>query len=65
MALDEPNEADEVFEKNGLTFLMEKKLLEESKPVTVDYINSPQGEGFVISSGAKKESSDCGGCTSC
>ena len=64
MALDEPNDGDEVFEAEGLTFLMEKKLLEESKPVKVDYISTPEGEGFVISSGAKKES-DCGGCTSC
>lgn len=64
MALDEPNDADQVFETEGITYLIEKKLLEESVSVKVDYIISTQGEGFVISTGANK-ASDCGGCTSC
>jgi len=64
MALDESNENDEVFESSGFKFLVEKKLLEEAKPITVDYIITPRGEGFVINSGMKKNS-DCGGCTSC
>jgi iron-sulfur cluster assembly protein len=64
MALDEPNDSDQVFETGGFTFLIEKQLLEDAKPITVDYIISPTGEGFIINSGAKK-ASDCGGCTSC
>ena len=64
MALDEPNENDEVFEKGGFTFLVEKKLLQDAQPIKVDYIITAGGEGFVINSGMKK-SSDCGGCTSC
>ena len=64
MALDEPNDADQVFENDGITFLIEKKLMEESVSVKVDYIISAQGEGFIISTGAAK-ASDCGGCTSC
>jgi iron-sulfur cluster assembly protein len=64
MALDEPNENDEVFENNGFTFLIEKKLLQDAQPITVDYIITPGGEGFIINSGMKK-ASDCGGCTSC
>jgi Fe-S cluster assembly iron-binding protein IscA len=64
MALDEPNDGDEVFNAEEFTFLIEKKLLADSKPIKVDYITTPQGEGFIISSGAKK-ASDCGGCTSC
>ncbi len=64
MALDEPNDADQVFENDGITYLIEKKLMEESVSVKVDYIISAQGEGFIISTGAKK-ASDCGGCTSC
>jgi len=64
MALDEPNDNDDVFENNGFTFLIEKKLMKESQTITVDYIVAPGGEGFVINSGMKK-ASDCGGCTSC
>jgi Fe-S cluster assembly iron-binding protein IscA len=64
MALDEPNENDEVFEKDGFTFLIEKKLLQDAQPIRVDYLITAGGEGFVINSGLKK-SSDCGGCTSC
>jgi iron-sulfur cluster assembly protein len=65
MALDEPKDNDEVFENNGFTFLIEKKLLQEAGTITVDYIISPGGEGFIINSGLKK-ASDCGsGCSSC
>jgi len=64
MALDEPKENDDVFENNGFTFLIEKKLMKEAQLITVDYIVTPGGEGFVINSGMKK-ASDCGGCTSC
>lgn len=64
MALDESNENDEIFEADGHTFIIEKKLLDDVKPVTVDYVITSRGEGFIINSGMKK-SSDCGGCTSC
>jgi len=64
MALDEPTDNDQVYETGGFTFLVEKQLLEEAKPIKVDFISTPEGQGFVISSGMKK-SSDCGGCTSC
>jgi Fe-S cluster assembly iron-binding protein IscA len=65
MALDESTENDEVIENGGFTFLIEKKLLQEAKPITVDYVISPGGEGFVISSGMKKDSDCGGGCSSC
>lgn len=64
LALDEPNENDDVFENGGFTFIIEKKLLQEAEHVEVDYLVTAQGEGFVINSGLKK-GSDCGGCTSC
>jgi adenine/guanine phosphoribosyltransferase-like PRPP-binding protein len=54
-----------VFEENGLTFLVEKSLLDEAKPIKLDYIVTPQGEGFYISS-ALARASDCGGgCSGC
>jgi iron-sulfur cluster assembly protein len=65
MALDEPGENDEIIEADGFTFLIEKPLLEEAKPIKVDYVVSPQGEGFIISSGMKKPSGCGGGCCGC
>jgi len=65
MALDESNENDAVFENDGLTFIVEKKLLEDAKTFEVDYQVSTQGEGFTISSGLK-QADGCGtGCSGC
>lgn len=64
LALDEPNETDEVIEAGGFTFIVEKSLLEEAKPIRIDYIANSMGEGFIITSALSRKS-DCGGCTSC
>ena len=64
MALDEPNEGDEVFEKSGVTYIIEKTLLGMTQSVNVDYITSDRGTGFSITSNLSAES-ECGGCTSC
>jgi len=65
MALDESNENDTVFENDGLTFIVEKKLLEDAKTFEIDYLVSAQGEGFTISSGLKQADGCGSGCTSC
>lgn len=67
MALDEPLETDEVIENNGLTFLIDKVLLEEAKPIQVDFITTPNGAGFKLSSPITAAAgSGCGGsCSSC
>jgi len=64
MALDESRESDEIFVDNGLQFIMDKKLLEEVKPVRVDYVTSAMGSGFSIK-GNLKVLSSCGSCCSC
>ena len=64
MALDEPNENDEVFNEAEFTFIIEKSLLEQAKTVNIDFISNATGQGFVITSGMAK-AGDCGGCTSC
>ncbi len=64
LALDEPNETDEVIETGGFKFIVEKSLLEQVKPIRIDYIASSMGEGFIITS-ALSGKSDCSGCTSC
>ena len=65
ISLDEKNDADEVFEQGGYTFLVEKALLDEAKPIKLDYIVTPQGEGFYISSALAKASDCGGGCSGC
>ena len=63
MALDESNENDTVFEEGGFTYIIEKKLLDDVKPITVDYVVTPRGEGFVINTGIKADG--CGSCSGC
>jgi len=62
MALDGPKEDDETFNDNGITYVINSQLLEQVKPVNVDYIDTPMGAGFKISSSLASGGS-CG--TSC
>jgi len=64
MALDESRESDEIFKESGIQFIMDKKLLEEVKPVRVDYVTSAMGAGFSVKGNLKTESA-CGSCCSC
>mgnify|MGYP001036314373 CR=1 FL=1 len=54
MALDEPKDDDEVTVNNGVTFMINKQLLEQVRPVSVDFVESPYGAGFAINSSLKK-----------
>lgn len=67
MALDEAQDSDEVIENKGLTFLVDKALLEEAKPIQVDFIVTPDGSGFKLtSSPVTAVGGGCGGsCCSC
>ncbi len=62
MALDESNENDEIFTRNGLTFMIEKALYEDVKPIKVDFIETPSGSGYSIESRLKK-ADGCGSCS--
>ncbi len=64
MALDESKESDEVFDRNGIAFVIDKKLLDEVQPVTIDYVTTQSGEGFTIDS-ALTSKDGCGSCSSC
>jgi Fe-S cluster assembly iron-binding protein IscA len=50
---------------NGVTYLVNKQLLDQVKPITIDFVESGWGSGFSINSnlakGAKAES--CGTCS--
>jgi iron-sulfur cluster assembly protein len=62
MALDEPRETDQIFDEQGVKFVVDKGLLEEMQPLSVDFIETPRGAGFVV----KSEALQAGGCgTSC
>jgi len=61
MALDESRDGDEIFNQNGLTFMIEKALLEEVKPIKVDFVETPRGAGYSIVSNLQK-ADGCGGC---
>jgi len=62
MALDEPKDDDERVDNNGITYLINKQLWEQAKPVTVDFVESSYGSGFSISSSLAKGGS-CGSCS--
>ena len=63
MALDDANtEVDEVISAAGATFVIEKELLDQVKPITIDFITTPQGAGFNLTS-SLPEGGGCGSCS--
>jgi len=46
MALDEPRENDEIIKDNGISYLIDKELLDQAKPISVDFVESAFGSGF-------------------
>ncbi|RJR41597.1 MAG: hypothetical protein C4576_17530 [Desulfobacteraceae bacterium] len=64
MALDEPKDTDEVVKNDGITYMINKDLYDQVKPISVDFVESAYGSGFSIRSNLKKEGGGCGS-TSC
>lgn len=60
MALDEPHEDDSVFTEAGITYVVNKSLYEQVKPIKVDFVDTPTGSGFEVSSSLEKS---CGSCS--
>jgi iron-sulfur cluster assembly protein len=50
LVLDEPKDSDDSFEFEGLTYLIDKDLVEQSGGVKVDYVDNGWQQGFVLSS---------------
>jgi Fe-S cluster assembly iron-binding protein IscA len=66
MALDEPQENDETFNEKGITFLVDKVLFEDVKPISVDFVESDTGAGFMVKSALSDKKDGCGsGSCSC
>ena len=62
MTLDESKESDKVFDRDGVSFVVDKELLQETQPITVDYVTTPSGDGFTITSGLTQPDGCGGGC---
>jgi Fe-S cluster assembly iron-binding protein IscA len=58
LALDEKTENDEVFNKEGVTFLIGKKLFEKAKPICIGYNHSILGSGYTLKSAFSDELED-------
>ncbi len=65
MALDEQRDGDNVYTKDGITFVMNIELLNDAKPVVVDFMESDYGSGYAISSNLPKGGACGGSCTVC
>ena len=48
LALDEPTENDEVFEEDGLTYIIDKRLFDRVKPLRIEFIEDARGTGFEV-----------------
>jgi Fe-S cluster assembly iron-binding protein IscA len=64
LALDESTPNDEVFNHSGVSYVVEKKLLTQVQPITVEYIESARGSGFQVQ-GNLGMGSGCGSCSGC
>jgi Fe-S cluster assembly iron-binding protein IscA len=62
MALDEPKVNDEVIKDKEITYLIEKELFNQAKPINIDFVDSAMGSGFSITSNMQKGDS-CGSCS--
>ncbi len=59
MALDEPKDADDVYDVDGFKYIVDKDFMERANPIKVDF----QEVGFKLTSSIQMKS-DCGGCGS-
>jgi iron-sulfur cluster assembly protein len=62
LVLDESGDDDTIFTEQGMTFMVNKDLLERVKPIKIDFVENPMGSGFQISSRLKEDKS-CGSCS--
>ena len=65
MALDEPVNTDEVFEEKGTKFVIDKDIYNQAKPINVDFVSTPQGSGFKLTSSLSAAGGECGSSCSC
>ena len=63
MALDEPKDADDVYDIDGFKYIVDRNFMERATPIKVDF----QEVGFKLSSSIqmKNECGSCGSTSSC
>lgn len=62
LALDEPKDSDDVFDVDGYSFVVDKELLEQAKPLAVNF----SAAGFTVDSSLELPTGGgCGGGCSC
>jgi iron-sulfur cluster assembly protein len=64
MALDESHDDDEVFTDKDVKYLVKKDLFNQVKPIAIDFVNTPRGSGFKLTSSLDAQES-CGTSCSC
>ncbi len=66
MALDEPKDEDQMIDEKGIKFVIDKDLLNQAQPISVDFIETPRGSGFQLTSALPKAEGGCGSsCSGC
>ena len=58
VSVEEPKKSDEIFEIDGFTYIVNRKLLEMVKPIKIE----SDGFGFLISGKGVNSSGGCGSC---
>ena len=59
MALDEPKASDVTFDDKGIKFAIEKNLFEQADPIGIDFVETPGGAGFSLTSNLPKNGGGC------
>lgn len=59
MALDEPREDDEVFAESGITYVVNKQLFAQVKPIQIDFVKTERTSGYRISANLPKANESC------
>jgi iron-sulfur cluster assembly protein len=65
MSLGEQTSEDEEFNEQGIKFIIDKEVLKQAQPISVDFIESACGSGFKLTSAftpAEGCGSSCCGC---
>lgn len=65
MALDEPGNDDEIFDEKGTKFVIDKNVFKQAKPINIDFVHTPQGSGFKLTSSLSAAGRGCGSSCSC
>ena len=73
MALDEPNDSDQVINQGGFTILVDpqtKDVVNQSGGLTIDYVDEANQKGYMLrlnsaESGCGSDDGGSGGCSGC